>query len=73
MPASVFSLPVTLPPAPKPVQRGILRAMQQALTAEYNYHRAMYLAGAYTQAEIDTYEDQHDALMREIRRLERAA
>jgi len=50
-------------------KRMVLEAMRSALVAEYNYHRAMFITGAHTQAEIDAYEDQHEALLREVRGL----
>ena len=43
--------------------------MKLALTAEYNYHRARFVAGDYTQADIDAYEDEHDKIMKEVNRL----
>ena len=50
-------------------KRAILNAMKLALTAEYNYHRARFVAGDYTQADIDAYEDEHDKIMKEVNRL----
>lgn len=64
---SVFQSPIVLPAGISAAhKRMVLEAMRSALVAEYNYHRAMFIAGAYTQADIDAYEDQHDALMKEI-------
>jgi len=73
MPLSVFNPPINIPASATIKQkRWLLDKMRAALTAEYNYYGALYLAGGLSIAQRDQYDDSYDAAHKAIKAIERA-